>query len=110
MPSLIAVELEPNRSGEIAAAVAQHDDLVVSAALLAPGVHHKVVVGRKTSDRVDPLGLELGRMRDIARQMALGAGPRIGARKSEQNDLFAAEELVCRHRLDPIRGHIAQGH
>jgi hypothetical protein len=46
-------------------------------------------------------------MRDISRQMAFGTGPRIGAGKPEQDDLFAGEELVGRHGLDPVRGYIA---
>src|SRR5271155_1259027 len=68
---LDAVELEPDRPHEVAAAVAQHDDLTGRAAFLAPGPHDKLVVDRDAGDRIDALGLELLRMTNVAGQMPL---------------------------------------
>src|SRR5271170_1159464 len=66
---LDAVELEPDSPHEVAAAVAQHDDLAGRAAFLAPGIHDKLVVDRDASDGVDSLGLEILRMTSVAGQM-----------------------------------------
>ncbi len=51
---------QPDRLGELAAAVADHHDLVAGAVLLAPGVHHKRVIDGEAGDRVDALGLQRG--------------------------------------------------
>src|SRR5271163_687441 len=68
---LDAVEHEPDRPHEVAAAVAQHHDLAGRAAFLAPGIHDKLVVDRDASDGVDSLCLELLRMTNVAGQMPL---------------------------------------
>src|SRR5271165_2460735 len=107
---LHTVELEPDGAGEFAAAVAQHHDVAVATVLLAPGAHDKGVVDRDAGDRVDPLGLDLGGLRDVARQMTLRARPRIGARDREQRDLFPGKEFVGADGFDAFRGQIAQRH
>src|SRR5580658_8246914 len=107
---LDAVELEPNRPHEVAAAVAEHDDLAGSTAFLAPGIHDKLVVDRDAGDGVDALGLEFVRMANVAGEMPLRAGPRISAGDAEQRHLLAAEKIVGGDRLDPVRAHIAQRH
>ena len=60
MPSFRAVELEADGAGELAAAVAQHDDVAAAIVLLAPGAHDKRVIDRNAGDRVDAFGLDLG--------------------------------------------------
>src|SRR5207253_10315042 len=100
------VDAEPDRASEIAAAVGQHHDLVADILRLAPGAHHRLVVDRDAGDRVDALGLDLGRLVDIARQVALRAGRGEGARHREQHHLLAAEELVSTDVLGAFRGYI----
>src|SRR5690242_6832482 len=107
---LHAVELETDRAGEFAAAVAQHDDVVAAIVLLAPGAHDKSIVDSNAGDRIDTLGLEFGGIRDVTGQMALRAGPRIGARDREQSDLLAGKELVGTDRLNTFWRQIAQYH
>src|SRR6266700_2698520 len=107
---LDAVELEAHGTGKLAAAVAEHHDLALGPMLLAPGTHHEGVVDRHTRDRIDALGLERGNIADIARQVALRAGPGIGAGHREQHALFAAEQLVRGDFLDPLLRQIAQRH
>ena len=74
--------------------------------VLAPGAHHERVVDRDAGDRIDALRLELGRLVDIARQMALRAGRGEGARHREQRHLLAAEQLVAGDVLGAFRGHV----
>src|SRR5580693_1418870 len=91
---LPAVELEAYAARKLAAAVPQHDDVVCAIVLPAPGAHDKRVIDRNAGDRVDAFGLELGGFRDVAGQMALRAGPRIGARDREQSDFLTGKEFV----------------
>src|SRR5205807_6001536 len=107
---LPAVELEPDGARELAAAVAEHHDVAVAIVLLAPGGHDKRVIDRNTDDRVDAFGLDLGGIRDLARQMALRAGPRIGARDREQSDFLPGKEFVGADGLYTLRAQIAQCH
>src|SRR5216683_1864166 len=99
------VDVEPDRAGEVAAAVGQHHDLVADILRLAPGTHHRLVVDRNAGDRVDALGLEIGSLFDKARHMALRTGRGEGARHREQHHLLATEELFGADVLGAFRGH-----
>src|ERR1700730_1875 len=85
------------------AGVPQHDDVVCAIVLPAPGAHDKRVIDRNAGDRVDAFGLDLGGIRDVAGQMALRAGPRIGARDREQSDFLAGKEFVGADGLYTLR-------
>src|SRR6266849_5410759 len=100
------VDVEPDRAGEVGAAVGQHHDLVADILCLSPGAHHRLIVDRDAGDRVDSLGLEVGRLVDKSRQMALRAGRCKGARHREQHHLLAAEELVGADVLGAFRGNV----
>src|SRR5689334_19946493 len=65
-PGPARIEFEPDRAREVAAAVGQHHDLVAAVILLAPSVHHKMVVDRDAGDRIDALGLQIARLVEIA--------------------------------------------
>src|SRR4051794_32373033 len=106
--ALAQIQLQPNRLGEIAAAVGQHHDLLAAILVLAPGAHHKGVVDRYAGDRVNALPLQIGRLFDIARQVALRAGRGEGARHREQRYLLAAEKLVGADLLGAFRAEVFQ--
>src|SRR3954453_1345382 len=100
------VELEPDRAGELAAAISQHQHLVADILRLAPGAHHKGIVDRDAGDLIDPLALQVRGLVDIARQVALRAGRGEGARHGEQGNLLAAEQLVGGDLLGAFRAQI----
>src|SRR4029453_9480385 len=56
---LRALHGEAHRLGELAIAVAQHQDLVACLLVLAPGTHHERVVDGNAGDGVDTLRLQL---------------------------------------------------
>jgi len=88
------IELQPEGPGELGITVSQHEDLVAHAPVLAPGVHHENVVDRHAGDSVDALRLDLPRVLDIARKMAVGAGRGEGPRDGKEHDFLAAEEVL----------------
>src|SRR5271156_988906 len=107
-PVLGEVELEPERTGKIAAAVGQHAHLALGPLFLAPRRHDKDVVDRNTDDFVDSLGFDVGRLVDVAGQVALRAGRGERAGHGEEGNLLAAEEFGRSDVLRPLRGHLLE--
>src|SRR5579883_24097 len=103
-----AIELEPDRAGEVAIAVGEHLDLALDLLLLAPGIHDEGVVHREAGDRIDALCPELVRLLDEAREMLGRACRREGAGKREKHHLLALEELVGLNVLHAFRRHLLQ--
>src|SRR5260370_36244204 len=58
------VKLEPDRAGEIAVAVGEHEHLAVGLLILAPGAHDESVIHREAADRVDAPLLEFALVLD----------------------------------------------
>src|SRR5688572_19823091 len=108
----VEVELEAERLGPRAAAVAQEAHLAERLLVAAPVRHHEGVVGRDAPDLAHAFFLQRVVVLHVARHVLRRAGRGVGARQPEDRDLLALRrlgdiDLFRRHRA--LRGGVELG-